>query len=302
MNQPIPKVLYKYRDDSALTEDVFKNKQVWLSVASKLNDPLECRTGTIPEEWQSKTILEMEKAQLMGVISSPPKFLPPQTLFSLSPRDTKRWIKRLLELSHERRIKAMRALYAQHGVELSEPQKIFKELDRQLATVGIFSVTERPDNELMWSHYAQGHSGLALGFSRVAGSKFNDARHTLPVTYANQKPVFETGFMQEVSVFAGANGNRISKTKFSFEDPVFRAAFSTKPVTWSYEEEWRYIEESAGLHPWPGQLRQVVFGLRMRQDRRDLYRQLAIAAAGSEVEFYEIAVEADASAYVVRKL
>lgn len=69
-----PDIVYKYRDDSERTEDIVTNQKVWLSTPSQLNDPLECRTGEIPQEWKAKTIRKMEAAQIMGVVGGPPLF------------------------------------------------------------------------------------------------------------------------------------------------------------------------------------------------------------------------------------
>lgn len=79
-----PTILFKYREDSARSEEILLNKKIWLSVADQLNDPVECRTGVIPEDWRLQTIRQMEAAQIMGVLGIP---FPgePETLFSLSP-------------------------------------------------------------------------------------------------------------------------------------------------------------------------------------------------------------------------
>ncbi|HGA2076616.1 TPA: hypothetical protein ACIRQ5_004066 [Yersinia enterocolitica] len=45
-----PEILYKYRDDSDRTEEIIKNKKIWLSSPIQLNDPLECRIGEIPKD------------------------------------------------------------------------------------------------------------------------------------------------------------------------------------------------------------------------------------------------------------
>ena len=114
--QETPKVLFKYRDDSERTEDIIRNQKIWLSPPSQLNDPLECRIGEIPPIWEAKTIRELEQGQLMGLVVQPPFFEPPKRLFSLSDRETKQWLKRFKKLTHSRKVKAMRALYADHGM------------------------------------------------------------------------------------------------------------------------------------------------------------------------------------------
>ncbi|EPO2768269.1 hypothetical protein ACT7UY_004547, partial [Yersinia enterocolitica] len=54
-----PEILYKYRDDSDRTEEIIKNKKIWLSSPIQLNDPLECRIGEIPKDWEERTIFEL---------------------------------------------------------------------------------------------------------------------------------------------------------------------------------------------------------------------------------------------------
>ena len=90
----IPRILYKFRGDSERTEEIITGGNVWLAVAATLNDPLECRTGKISEQWKRDTIQSLEMGQIMGVVMPPPDFKPPSTLFSLSPRDTRRWFKK----------------------------------------------------------------------------------------------------------------------------------------------------------------------------------------------------------------
>ena len=136
-----PSTLFKYRDDSDRTECILMNKRVWLPSPSQLNDPLECKTGEIPEAWQKATIRQLENAQLIGMFGIPGQSLP-ATLFSLSERQTKRWLKRFRILSHKQKVAAMRELYSDHGIDLSRPEEIFRDMRKRLATVGIFSLSE----------------------------------------------------------------------------------------------------------------------------------------------------------------
>lgn len=297
---PLPAVLYKYRSDSERTAGILKDQTLWLATAETLNDPLECRTGTIPEQWRRETIKEMEVGQIMGVIAPLPSFQPPDTLFTLSPRGTRRWLKTFHGLSHEDRLKAMRKLYAKHGIDLSRPDKIFQSFMKQLASIGVLSLSCSATNELMWAHYADSHRGLVLGFGRTEHSKLADPLHTMPVAYRNEKPIFKTGFLNQIEVGFDDQGRQVSRQRMSFDDPVFRAAFSTKPEAWAYEQEWRYIEETSGAFPWPGPLLEVVFGIRMPEDRRQHYKRLAVEDFGTSVKFFEIAMANDAGSFLMR--
>lgn len=279
-------ILFKYRDDSERTEDIIKNKKVWLSTPAQLNDPLECRIGEIPKIWEKKTIHTMEVAQLMGIIAPLPTFDPPKRLFSLSERETKKWIKRLKKASHQQRITAMRELYSRHGIELSRPAEIFNDMRQRIAAVGVFSLSEVCDSELMWAHYGANHQGLAIGFERTIESKLANARHCIPVTYSKTKPTFGAGFKSEVQIFAPGSGIR-NVTRVSFEDEVFRSTISTKTPVWEYEKEWRYVEETHGLFNYPGPVTKIVFGLKMNPKRRAHYMQIAKQFIGNQVNFFE---------------
>lgn len=296
-----PKVLFKYRDDSERTEDIIKKRQIWLSSPSQLNDPLECRIGEIPKDWESKTIREMENGQLMGVISGPSLFEVPKQLFSLSERETKQWIKRFKKLTHDRKVKAMRKLYSDHGIKLSKPENIFKDMRKRLSKVGIFSLSETCSNELMWAHYGASHQGVAFGFSGSDDCKLANPRHCLPVTYAREKPTFKTGFKNEVQIMEpGSDTPNVQRV--SFEDDVFRSTISTKTPAWEYEKEWRYVEESYGLFNFPGILTHVVFGMRMNEERRAHYKGLVNQFIQADVEYFEVVESGDLSGLTVRKV
>ncbi len=192
-----PPFLYKYRQDSEFTKRIFIDRKIWLATPDALNDPAECKTGLIPDEWRRQKIAEMESAQLLGLFG-PPLFDQPETLFSLDRQNTKRWFKRLKKLPHDRKIKAMRKLYRDHGVELSDPRILFETFQQQLSSVGIFSLSECPDSPPMWAHYAGNHSGLTLRFAVHEGNKLGDPIHTIPVTYSDTKPTFKSGFMHRL--------------------------------------------------------------------------------------------------------
>ncbi|EIA1300425.1 DUF2971 domain-containing protein [Vibrio vulnificus] len=295
-----PEVLYKYRDDSERTEDIIRNQKVWLSSPQQLNDPLECRTGEIPSEWEAKTIRENENAQIMGVIMQPPFFEPPKRLFSLNERETKQWLKRFSKLNHPRKVKAMRQLYSDHGIELSRPENIFKDMRKRLSQVGIFSLSEDCSNELMWAHYGANHQGIALGFSSSSDCKLSNQRHCLPVIYARKKPTFESGFRNEVQIMPPGSG-QANVQRVSFEDEVFRSTISTKTPAWEYEKEWRYVEESHGLFDYPGILSHVVFGLRMSDERKKYYKDIVAQHIGNDVDFYDVVESEDLSGLSIVK-
>lgn len=294
-----PEILYKYRDDSERTEEIIKNKKIWLASPRQLNDPLECRIGEIPKDWEERTILELERGQIMGAVTTLPTFQPPKTLFSLNERSTRKWLKRFRNLSHDRKMKALRTLYSEHGMKLSNPRDIFKDMRHRLSLVGVFSLSETCSNELMWAHYGDNHKGIVFGFSTTGDCKLASTRNCLPVIYAKEKPMFKVGFKNEVHIMAPYSGvSNIQRV--SFEDDTFRSTISTKTPAWEYEKEWRYIEEESGLFDFPGTLNQVIFGLRMSKERKLFFKKFIDKHIKNDISFFEIVESSDLSEFKVQ--
>jgi hypothetical protein len=87
---------------------------------------------------------------------------------------------------------------------------------------GILSLTETPDNLLMWAHYGDSHKGVVLGF---------DVSHP---------------FFQGAEIVSGLS--RLSKVEYNQKRPVLSLitrdqpkVFLRKSTEWSYEKEWRLI-------------------------------------------------------------
>ena len=106
--------------------------------------------------------------------------------------------------------------------------------------VGILSLTERCDDLLMWSHYANGHRGFCLEFpSSIQEVFFGRAQ---PVVYSANRSIFDPRAPEDKQV----------------EDVVL-----TKSEHWMYELEWRVIdhENGEGLCEFPAEtLAGVIFG------------------------------------------
>jgi hypothetical protein len=97
-----------------------------------------------------------------------------------------------------------------------------RETFRRIAEgLGILCLAERPDNLLMWAHYADHHRGLVIGFDRK-NHFFNRKRsandefyHLRQVKYSKERPQRFLRHMDAVDVFL------------------------TKSEEWAYESEWR---------------------------------------------------------------
>ncbi len=87
---------------------------------------------------------------------------------------------------------------------------------------GVLSLTETPDNLLMWSHYGDNHKGVVLGF---------DETHP---------------FFLGAEIVAGLS--RLNRVEYNQRRPVLSVTtrdnpkiFLRKSTEWAYEKEWRLI-------------------------------------------------------------
>lgn len=83
------------------------------------------------------------------------------------------------------------------------------------------SLTEIPDNLLMWAHYACNHKGFVIGFD-MQHEFFrcpNETYYPVPIRYQPQRPAI------------------------TFPNPNGLDAYFTKSVDWAYEKEWRIFKK-----------------------------------------------------------
>lgn len=94
-------------------------------------------------------------------------------------------------------------------------------------TAGILSLSETPDNLLMWAHYAEGHTGFVLvldgshDFFKGDDSLLGFAKPER-VEYRSERPHMT-----------------IEKTS---EEAALQEIFFVKGLDWKYEKEWRYLK------------------------------------------------------------
>jgi hypothetical protein len=107
--------------------------------------------------------------------------------------------------------------------------------------LGILCLTERPDNHLMWVHYARNHTGFVLGFNAHA-SFFRE----------NDRILRKVSYQKGPKVFSEADAS----------------VCFYKSDQWAHEEEWRCVREFQHSEPRVveidlGLITHIVFGYRM---------------------------------------
>jgi hypothetical protein len=98
---------------------------------------------------------------------------------------------------------------------------------QHLNTLGIFSLSEVPDDLLMWAHYAANHTGFVL--------EFDDGHAWF---WAQRPQGDDCGVLKKVSYADEPSSRYLAELKA-------HEVFYTKGTKWEYEREWRIIRPLA---------------------------------------------------------
>jgi Protein of unknown function (DUF2971) len=123
-------------------------------------------------------------------------------------------------------------------------------------TRGVLCFSAINDDILMWSHYADKHSGVCLRFD-PANKFFQDLK---PVSYTDKYPRMNFLRLVEEREAPGAIGERA-------REELTTKLFLTKASHWKYEREWRIgmfplNDPTVGFHPFSAEaLTGIIFGV-----------------------------------------
>jgi tetratricopeptide (TPR) repeat protein len=284
-------ILYKYRQDNDYTAKIFTSKEVWLSTPANLNDPFEAAFRMPDEKFKREKVSYMRQGQLAGFILASVRGMSNGKFFGLSKADNIALVRRFKKFETEDEAYSAFSSFMKEktGNAPSDPEELFSVLQKQIASVGIFSLSELFDNSLMWAHYAGDHTGICIGFEVTDGSILSDKDRFLEVKYSDNVPELEDEFMTQLTISIDSRGRHLKTAhQIAFNDPTLQTTVSTKGKEWAYEREWRYVEPSAGAFAWPGPIVEMTFGLNCPKDRRDHYIKLAQENVPNDVRIYEI--------------
>lgn len=272
LNRAPPKRLYKYRSFSDLTVAALVDDTIYFADPAKFNDPLDTKPvldTDITAGALESCLAQMIEARTHAEMSDAAKtirYRGPKTLDHIA-RQSRKAAERLLA---DIRYNATNPLY-----EMDDPERFLlgqyvqEELLRRYGK-GIFSMAERANCPLMWSHYGDQHRGLCLGYSVPAAA--TDEIHK--IRYGGSRLV------RASDVAAMLAGDDVARRR------VDEAVLLKKARPWSYEREWRLIGPR-GEQNSPLELEEVVFG--MRCPRAVMYAVIqALEDRDRAVRFFEI--------------
>jgi hypothetical protein len=219
--------LYKFKafDKDNNYQDILRNK-LYCPSPSKLNDPFDSQ---IPIRYDLCT-----KHELMEIGKK----------FYILQKTTER---------KERR-KGAREIAKKWKKDLKfNPNLVNSRMQEYVeANIKLFSFTEKRENLLLWSHYADSHKGFCIEFSAKLLSNF------LVNSYLKLKKTFIIDKVSYQDIYP-----TIHPSKHSDYERM-HLQFFTKSNFWSYENEWRIIllEQKSNYIPiLPEIIKNIYFGL-----------------------------------------
>lgn len=248
-----PSTLYRFRTIERAKDILAKNK-LYFSSPSAFNDPFDCQIAPS---------------------------------FGKSPRQRKEFANKLArhtypQLSRKQRSGKVKEARQRGDLEPASFRRNYEVWKKEFVdNCGILCLVAKPNDILMWSHYAEGHKGVCLEFQFKLG-EFGDVPIgnrfapvcALPVCYAEEFPDFD---FVEYSI--SCKRNEAARLQF------LKTIFLTKAMAWKYEQEYRIIDlpPRRGIQRYgcrgfsPTSLTGIIFGCRIEEQGKEEIRTLASA-------------------------
>ena len=195
--------LYKFRGltPRERIEEIFRDQTLYWPCISELNDPFESR----------------------------PQVVPPQMRNELEKRKVERQAFALLRRNGMDRDEAKRRakISTSPGFLQARANEMTLGLPVALEKYRVFSLAGNCESILLWSHYAEAHTGICLGFA-TDNHEFGEA---IEVIYAKDLPTLD--FFER--------GNEAN----------LKAMALTKSDEWKYEHEFRMVSQEPTIHGLP---------------------------------------------------
>ena len=234
---------YKYRCLDKHTEEIFTHYQMYFPKPLAFNDPFDCR---MPVSFSGGT-----KAQYRKLLQQILPIAFEQQGLSLDAGQLKNTIKHHIERDNLDELVT--------GIEKGLIHEV-------LNNHGIFCMSEKRDDILMWSHYSDNHRGFCLEFPHEGMFKM-------------AKKVFYTDSFPDLDYF------QCTQTE------MMEGVLLTKAASWSYEGEWRILQRNItpGVHSFkkPDFLTGVIFGLWMPDEDKQKIRKW-VEQGKHQVKFYQV--------------
>lgn len=249
---------YKYRTCSSRTWDLLKKHEVYFSLPGDLNDPLDVSIDVKSEYERAKShVYETDT----------------------HPEGRKSFLITMLD--------SIKKGVTEEGEEISLNQALYLFMQRR----GVLSLSKSAHDALLWSHYADGHRGLCLGFNAEI-LKIDGTTSSGDVQYLPNPPYMEKflALAEEFGEFCRPwDGLHFSdeqgKNFYNKQvDTMLHIGLFTKSEDWKYEQEFRIIS-NPGNHSFSASaLQEVIIGAKTSKANEEKVKDLLSVREYSHVK------------------
>lgn len=211
-----PEILYKYVTLESV-EPILENASLRFTNPLEFNDPFDCNMPSFDfGHVDIKKLIKDEFSRTMGIDHRSQEFN--QFIASITPKFNE----------------------LRDGI-LNESKSMLADWDKLLSNFRILSLTTKPDNILMWSHYAKDHKGVVLGF------KVNSSLGEAGKVNYDEGNLLLGRFLESMSkvlirdVINDGGSNTLTDVAASKTIDVLFKYFFLKKEEWSYENEYRIV-------------------------------------------------------------
>lgn len=287
-----PKYLYKYRPFDDYAFDMLENEYVWLSKASSLDDPTECKV-TINE----KNYFDLENDTIRReVVDQFFEFLCPYSSkennekckkltyqcmtpdFSISDNfllDASSKLKELAPGVPDEMIDNLVNCMASMPKLINEPnnkpqfEKFLLVGLEAREKMGICSLADSPNNEELWKNYAKDSTGYCVEYE-MEDYEFNNFLY--PVDYVEERRT--NLVVQLVKSFIGQMITRLNHNQLQADESSYLRLFTTKNIKWDYQKEWRLLGDANTKLKAP-KIKTIYLGKNVSKENEEKINELA---------------------------
>lgn len=276
MKQNIPSRLYKYKKFGVDSLDLLVSDRLYFADPITFNDPLDCNPSVFNDiddvgllnEILHKLVKDNHQKELEEAAVKI-KYRGPKTLEK---------IETLGESEAQRLINSIAEDVDFFGDNLDE--STCYHIKRYLLknySVGVLSLARKFNCPLMWSHYADQHKGLCIGYD----VSVNESIDIYPVDYKGKR------FIRTQQVY-DMLFNSCENIRSAAKKDIEKVILLNKSHSWKYENEYRVISKK-GLQDSRFRLSDVTFGLRFNESAKFSVMR-ALQSRQGEIDFYEMSL------------
>ena len=179
------------------------------------------------------------------------------------------------------KLSAILEMSGQNSGQLKEEaEKIEKSLSKEIEKLrrkineilGVTCFAKRPDNILMWSHYANKHIGFCVEYDFTKLKSIEAKSMLFPVIYSKKRA------MLPMQLFDFSDVKNVKLVENELPIPEIVEALLVKSEIWKYEEEWRiicFLKNLTEQKLFEDMISKVYIGANITEKDEKLIRELA---------------------------